>query len=626
MCGICGFAGPGDAAVLAAMNRRMAHRGPDGQGSFHHPESRLFLAHNRLAIVDLTGGAQPMATADRELTVTFNGEIYNHAQLRRQLEDKGHRFRTDHCDTEVLLHGYREWGEELPERLNGMWAFALHDRAARRLFLSRDRFGKKPLFYAALPGLFAFASELSGLMEHPGVPADISPLALKKYFAYGFIPAPHSLYAAVRKLPGGHTLTLDLTDLAAAPRIRCAWSFCVEPVQTLPKNPEAHWGEAIRDTLERSVVRRLMSDVPLGVFLSGGIDSTAVTALAARHVPGLRTFSVGFEEASFDESAHSRRAAALYQTNHHQNTLSLTTALSLLPELAARLDEPLGDSSLLPTYLLCRDTRAHVTVALGGDGADELFAGYAPFKALRTAEAYAALCPRPVHRALRMLAARLPVNHGYMSAGYKVRRFLLGLDGPKPLWNPLWLGPASPEELEGLFAGPSDPEEIYQEAITTWEGCPSRDLVDKTLEFYTRLYLQDGILVKVDRASMLNSLEVRAPFLDIEMVDLARSIPHAWKFRRGQGKYILKKALEPLVPKDILYRSKQGFGAPIGLWFRQGSLTLSGQDALPGLDPGFIAAKALEHRQGRADHRLLLWNLWILARHRGRSTAACSAS
>lgn len=620
MCGICGFAGSGDATDLEAMNRRMAHRGPDGQGTYHHAQSRLFMAHNRLAIVDLASGAQPMATTDGALTVTFNGEIYNHADLRRELEGQGHRFQTDHCDTEVLLHGYREWGSGLPGRLNGMWAFALHDKADNLLFLSRDRFGKKPLFTAARPGLFAFASELTGLMEHRAIPTDISRVALKKYFAYGFIPAPHSLYQAVRKLPAGHNLTVNLADLT--PRLTRYWSFCVEPDPVVPKNPEAYWSEAIRDTLERAVVRRLMSDVPLGVFLSGGIDSTSVTAMAARHVQGLKTFSIGFEEASFDESVHSLRAAALYGTDHHQNTLSLTTALSLLPELVARLDEPMGDNSLLPTYLLCRDTRAHVTVALGGDGADELFAGYAPFKALRAAEAYAALCPRPVHRALCMVAARMPVSHAYMSLGFKVNRFLNAFDGPKPSWNPRWLGPASPEELTELFAEPIDPEEVFEEAITAWEECPSRELTDKTLEFYTRFYLQDDILVKVDRASMLNSLEVRAPYLDIEMVDLARRIPHAFKLRNGQGKYILKKALEPILPKDILYRSKQGFGAPVGLWFQQGKLTLSGTETLPGLDARYIAAKVQEHRHGKADHRLLLWNLWVLGRHQGRSTPA----
>ena len=613
MCGICGFAGAGDEAVLAAMMARMAHRGPDGSGTYHHPGQGLHFGHLRLAIVDLASGAQPMATTDKRLTVTFNGEIYNHAELRRELEAKGHRFLTGHCDTEVLLHGYREWGAAIQDRLNGMWAFAVHDAEKGEVFLSRDRFGKKPLYYHVRPGFFAFASELAALSRHPQVPDTQDELSLRKYFAYGFIPAPNSLYAGVRKLPGGCSMLVSLRDFSS--RIDRYWTYRVEPMDTLPRDPEAAWGEEIRDILDRAVRRRLMSDVPLGVFLSGGIDSSAITALAARHVNSLRTFSVGFSEASFDESAYSQRAAKLFGTRHHQDSLSLTKALDILPDLTARLDEPMGDSSLLPTYLLSRETRKHVTVALGGDGADELFAGYDPFKALAAAERYADLCPRPVHQALRMLAARLPVGHSNMHFSFKANRFLTGLSYSKKLWNPVWLGPANPAMLAELFTAPCDPEEVYSEAIQAWDDAPSANMVDKTLEFYAKLYLQDDILVKVDRASMLNSLEVRAPFLDIELVDLARRIPHGFKFRRGQGKYILKKALEPLLPRDILYRKKKGFGAPIGKWFQEGLLRVKGA-ALPRcMDSGFAAQLEDEHRSGKADHRLALWNLWVLGRH-----------
>ncbi|MFZ5426620.1 MAG: asparagine synthase (glutamine-hydrolyzing) [Thermodesulfobacteriota bacterium] len=613
MCGICGFAGPGGEGGLAAMNALLAHRGPDGQGTYHHPAQGLRFGHRRLAIVDLASGSQPMRTVDGGLCVTFNGEIYNHADLRRELEARGHRFQTSHCDTEVLLHGWREWGEDLPGRLSGMWAFALHDVERGAVFLSRDRFGKKPLYYHLRPGFFAFSSELSSLAAHPQTPSGTDPLALAKYFAYGFIPAPLSLRQGVRKLPGGCNLLVDIKDFTA--RLGRYWSFAIEPFETLPADPEKEWGGQLRELVEKAVKRRLMSDVPLGVFLSGGIDSSAVTAFASRHARGLRTFSVGFTESSFDESAYSLHAARLFGTKHTQDTLSLDKALDILPSIAARLDEPMGDSSLLPTFLLCRETRKHVTVALGGDGADELFAGYDPFKALRAAEAYARLCPRPVHEALRMLAARLPVGHSNMHFSFKVNRFLSGLSYPRPLWNPVWLGPAEPRLLSELLGREVDPEEIYSEAIEAWEDTPSRDLVDKTLEFYTRFYLQDAILTKVDRASMMNSLEVRAPFLDTDVAELARRIPHAYKFRNGTGKYILKKALEPVLPADILHRRKKGFGAPVGLWFKEGRLSLSG-GALPGgVDQDAVARLAREHREGKADHRLALWNLWILERH-----------
>lgn len=284
-----------------------------------------------------------------------------------------------------------------------------------------------------------------------------------------------------------------------------------------------------------------------------------------------------------------------------------------MPDIAARLDEPMGDSSLIPTALLCRETRRHVTVALGGDGADELFAGYDPFRAIAAAEGYARLVPKPVHRAICLLAARLPVGHGYMGAGFRINRFLRGLSQPPRLWNPTWLGPLAPDEIAAFFQEPVDPEDLYSEAIDTFEACPSQSLVDKTMEFYTRLYLQDDILVKTDRAGMMHSLEVRAPFLDIELVDFVRTIPHRYKLRHGTTKYILKKALEPILPKDIIYRRKQGFAMPVGRWLADGALSPGRPAPLEaGLDPTFAEERLAAHRRGLADNRLFLWNLWLV--------------
>jgi asparagine synthase (glutamine-hydrolysing) len=360
-----------------------------------------------------------MATADGELTLIFNGEIYNHAALRAELKSRGHQFQTDHSDSEVLLHGYREWGADMPRRLNGMWAFAIHDPRNETLFCSRDRFGKKPFFYAATGKSFVFASELTAVTEHPGVSRTLSRRALQKYYAYGYIPAPLSIYEQVRKLPGGCSLTLNTRTLQF--EIDRYWDLVLEPFDTIPKNPEAEWGEQIRHLLDAAVQRRLMSDVPLGVFLSGGIDSSAVTALAAKHLPRgqLKTFSVGFDEKSFDESQYARQVAELYGTDHHTETLSLGQAHTLLDECLAKLDEPLGDGSLLPTYLLNRFTRKHVTVALGGDGGDELFAGYDPFQALQRAQLYQSLIPQPIHAGIRALFDRLPVSHANMSLGFQ---------------------------------------------------------------------------------------------------------------------------------------------------------------------------------------------------------------
>jgi asparagine synthase (glutamine-hydrolysing) len=384
-----------------------------------------------------------------------------------------------------------------------------------------------------------------------------------------------------------------------------------------------------------------MSDVPLGVFLSGGIDSSSIAALAAKHVPAgqLNTFSIGFNEASFDESAWARLMAERLGTRHHHETLDLDKSVALLPEIISRLDEPLGDGSLLPTYLLSRFTRQHVTVALGGDGGDELFAGYDPFRALRAAERYSKAVPRPVHTAIRLLAARLPVSHANISFDFKVKRFLSGLSYPPPLWNPVWMsaiepremaeafeefGPEEKHRIDGAnvatrrFRKPADAEEIYSEAIEAWDRCSQPGIVDRSLQFWTNLYLQDGILAKVDRASMLCSLEARSPFLDIEVVDLARRIPWQLKLRGGETKWILKRALEPLLPREVIYRKKKGFGMPIGRWLRERRFDFDHSAAPAPLDRDFAQRKRDAHMKGRADERLFLWCYWLLTQWRKR--------
>jgi len=612
MCGIAGFVGRGGKDDLVAMTRALARRGPDAQGLWCDTDRAIYLGHRRLSIIDLSGGAQPMWTLDGELGVVFNGEIYNHLELRATLVGLGHRFTTDHSDTEVLLHGYRQWGLDLPNRLNGMWAFALYDKRNQTLLLSRDRFGKKPLFYSRQRGTFAFASELTALTEHKGMASNISARSLKKYFAYGFIPAPSSVFESIHKLPGGSNLLLRLADMEYS--ITKYWTFRIEPFERIPADPEQEWGEELRCLLKNAVKRRLMSDVPLGVFLSGGIDSSSVAAFATvLSSQRIKSFSIAFTEASFDESAYSSRVASLLNTEHHVKTFSLAEASTLLPEISRRLDEPMGDSSLLPTFLLCRETRREVTVAVGGDGADELFAGYDPFRALRLARLYSRIVPQTLHQSIALLAARLPTSYQNMSIDFRIKRTLRGLNHEQRLWNAVWLGPLSPTELTDLFQEPVDIEDLYSEAIECWDANPHGQLVDKTLEFYTKLYLQDAILVKVDRASMMNSLEVRSPYLDIDLVDFVRRIPHSYKYRRGRTKYILKRALEPLLPKEILHRPKKGFGIPIAGWFKDGHLAFDhGLPSLNGLSPSFLASRLREQQSGTHDHRLYLWNHWLL--------------
>lgn len=621
MCGIAGFAGTGSIADLRRMNAAQASRGPDAENVYHDAERSVFLGHLRLAIIDIEGGTQPMWTVDGGVGIVFNGEIYNHRELRRQLRAMGAEFATDHSDTEVLLHAYRHWGDAFVERLNGMWAFVIYDRARRRLFASRDRFGKKPFYYTETPGLFAFASELTALAAHPAVSRIPSRTALKKYFAYGYIPAPHAYLEGVSKLPGGCSLEFDLESR----RLRTwrFWDFRLEPTASQPADAESAWGEELRELLAAAVRRRLIADVPIGTFLSGGIDSSAVSALAAREVGNgqLQTFSIGFDDATFDESAYAREVAGLIGSVHHHRVFTESDAREALPAIVARLDEPMGDSSLLPTSFLCKHARQHVTVALGGDGADELFAGYDPFLALRWAESYQRLMPRPVHRAIALLANTLPVSHANMSLDFRLKRTLRGLDYAPALWCPVWMAPLAPRDISDLMNEPVDVEELYSEAIEAWDRCGPGDLASHVLEFYTKFYLQDDILTKVDRASMAHSLEVRAPFLDIELVDFVRKLPVEWKLRGGRTKALLKSALAPLLPANILHRSKKGFGVPVGSWFRSGALEMPKR--LPaGLDLRFLGQKAQAHRDGKSDERAFLWNAYLLGEGALRTQAS----
>jgi len=610
MCGIAGFTGDGDSAVLHRMIGMLEHRGPDGEGTWIDRNSRVFFGHRRLSILDIAAGTQPMTTLDDQLVVTFNGELYNHAELRTELESLGHRFKTDHSDTEVLLYGYREWGPSLLEKLNGMWSFAIFDRLKSELFLSRDRFGKKPLFYYSDDRRFAFASELTALSLHPSVPKDVDPEALQKFFAYGFIPAPRTLLSRVKKLPAGHWMKVHLQEMRC--EIRQFWEFELDPFETIPENPERVWGEELVQRLDEAVRCRLQADVPVGVFLSGGIDSTTIATLAAKHHPSIETFSIGFEEKSFDEREFARFAAETAKTRHHEEILSPERFLNWALATAGKLDEVMGDSSILPTALVSKLARQHVTVALSGDGSDELFAGYDPFRALQPARLYTAIAAGKVNRAVRSLAERLPVSHANLSLDFKLKRMLRGLSYPEQCWLPAWMGPLDPQEIGQLFGSKPDPEELYAEAISAWNHPSAENDVDRTMQFYVRLYLQDDILVKTDRASMMHGLEARCPFLDINVVDFARRIPAAYKLRGGITKYILKEAVRGLIPDRVIDRAKKGFGIPIGTWFKNGDLTLNSFTASKELNWSWINHRLAEHRAGRRDDRGMLWCAWLL--------------
>jgi asparagine synthase (glutamine-hydrolysing) len=609
MCGIAGFVGRGDRGHLIAMTRALEHRGPDGEGIYEDQSAHVFLGHRRLAIIDLAGGYQPMPNEDHTILVIFNGEIYNHATLRKELISRGHKFRTDHSDTEVLVHGYEEWGEDLPRRLNGMFAFAIYDKPHRRLFLARDRFGEKPLYYLMRPGLFAFASETTAMLKHPLVSHSLDIRSVQKFFAHGYLPAPNALYEHCRKLPGGCHLSYDIAR--GTPAIKRYWRFHIEPDERLTEADDDRLADELRALLTQAVERRLMSDVPLGLFLSGGIDSASVLA-AATDLQGpdsVQTFTVGFTEPSFDESSHARSTAQMLGSRHHDEILDLSKARELIPTVLKKIDEPLGDASLLPTYLLSMFTRKFVKVALSGDGGDELFAGYDPFKALAPARIYERIVPSKIHLLLRRLIEAIPMSTANMSFDFKIRRTLIGLSHSQPLWNSIWLAPLEPRDIHDIFENPLPAEELYEEVLAQWQSSDAKDLVDRTLEFYTNFYLQDDILMKVDRAAMMNSLETRAIFLDNDLVEFCRRLPHRFKIRRGRRKYLLRLALRGLVPNRVLARPKKGFGIPLAKWLRT-TPSIPPLAPMDGVRMERVADRWTQHQAGKTDQRLFLWS-WL---------------
>jgi asparagine synthase (glutamine-hydrolysing) len=612
MCGLAGFSGPRDQRVLAAMARRLQHRGPDGAGFHVCPVNPVSLAHQRLAVTDIAGGLQPMWNEDKSICVIFNGEIYNHPELRVELAKLGHRFESSHSDTEVLVHGYEAWGDELPEHLNGMFAFCVYDRPRRRLFWARDRFGKKPLYYTRFGDQLVFASELKALMEHPGVCLAIDPLALKKYFGYGFIPAPYSLYRGILKLPGGHRMSFDLgTHRLEVSRF---WEFRVRKDPLLARQPEDVLAEELRSRLTAAVRRRLVADVPVGVFLSGGIDSATVLACATaiRGEGQVRSFSIGFSEREFDESVLASEVAQHFHSIHASEMLGIESAREVAGQVLGMLDEPMGDSSILPTFLLSRFARKSVTVALGGDGGDELLAGYAPFRALAAARAYCKFLPPALRRYIKGQVDRLPVSENYLSPDFKLKRTLQGLQHSQSIWNPAWLAPLEAAEIAELMNAPADVEEIYGDAIMAWEQSDAEDMVGRSIEFYGRFYLQDSVLAKVDRASMMVGLEVRTPFLDNAVVDFLSAMPTGYKLRGGMSKVLLKRAMRGILADPVLKRPKKGFGIPLTSWLKSWPQP---DTMVPDCAPEFPARMLSEHRAGKRDNRLFLWCWMVLQRH-----------
>ncbi len=599
MCGICGIAqahGAVDPDRLARMSATLLHRGPDSEGA--HLDGPVGIAARRLAIIDLTGGSQPIAGEDGTVVVVQNGEIYNYRELMDELRRAGHTFRT-HCDTEVLVHGFEEWGDRLWERLRGMFAVAVWDARGRRLVLARDRFGIKPLYYRLAGGELSFASELDAL-DHGDIDLD----AVEAFLAFNSIPAPLSIFSDIRKLLPGHTLTWQDGSLQTARYARTG------PLPARHGEDEAELVEECRARLRDSVRAHLVSDVPVGVLLSGGVDSGALAALAAEESSeAVRTFSIGFEESSFDELPGARAVAARYGTIHRELVLRPDAAL-LLPALADAFDEPFADSSALPTYLVSQLAAADVKVALSGEGSDELFGGYYTYVADLLAERVG-----PIAALARPLAERLPTSTSRVSFDYKAKRFTAAAHLP-PLerhhgWKEIF-SPALRAELTGRCSA-FDPLESYRARFAETEG---HELLTRLQDVDFGLYLVDDLLTKTDRASMAWSLEARVPFMDTVVANFAFSLPARHKVRGFSKKRLLRQAVEPLLPGEVVHGRKRGFSIPAAAWLR-GGLEPFARETLSAetlrrqgfFRPDVVARVLDEHVEGRRDNSRRLWGL-----------------
>jgi len=622
MCGIAGFLTdrviPDARRTLQRMTRSLRHRGPDDEGAYLDDFSALGVC--RLSIIDLETGHQPIANEDGTIWVVHNGEIYNFQALRDQLECRGHRFRTQ-SDTEVIVHAYEEYGEDCASALDGMFAFAIWDVRQRTLLLARDRMGEKPLYYHAGSNAFVFGSELRALLEHPAVPRALSLSSLHRYLSFEYVPAPHSILEGIHKLPPGHQLTMSP---GGKPRVVQYWDLAFAPDESL--GPD-EWATSLRQELERSVRRQLASDVPLGVFLSGGVDSSAIAAIATK-VGGraIKTFSLGFAEASYDERRFARIVSRHCGTDHTEVEFSPKDAIRLLDRAGDLLDEPLVDGSFLPLVQLSQAARQAVGVVLSGDGGDELFCGYPTFLAERGVQ-WARRWPRWLQRAAERGVARLSPSARYGSAKFLLKQFVRGLPFPRAERTQLLLGGLTALERSALLApGPSSVDvEPYEDLATIADVTRTYSPIDQLIYQHCKFYLAGQNLVAVDRASMACGLEVRAPFLDRPVVELVSRIPSQLKVAGWQTKAILKRALRGLIPDPILARRKQGFGVPIGQWLR-GPLRdalaerlASVRVARVGLfNPETVTRLMAEHLGGTGDHWKVLWALLIFDAWRER--------
>ncbi|WP_072622850.1 asparagine synthase (glutamine-hydrolyzing) [Spirulina major] len=627
MCGICGVVyeerdRPVSGKLIEAMANQILHRGPDQGG--YYVRGPVGLGSRRLSIIDLDHGQQPIHNEDRSVWVVFNGELYNYRELTQALTHRGHKFYTA-TDTEVLVHAYEEFGDEFLEHLNGMFAFALWDERQQRLVIGRDRIGIKPLYYALHDNALIFGSELKTILTYPGFPRSVDLVSLNEYLSFEYVPTPRSLFQGIAKLPPGHALSYQDGQL----KLWQYWDINLARSENIKPKPTAEYAAELLDVLRESVRKEMVSDVPVGVLLSGGVDSSAIAALMAELSPNpVKSFSIRFDDPSFDESSYARQVAHHLQTEHYELTLTPQLTQDLVPKLGHILDEPLGDSSIIPTFLLSQFTRHHVKVALGGDGGDELFAGYSTLQAHRLVEYYERLLPSPIrHRLIPWCVDRLPVSFDNISFDFKVRRFIAGRGIPVLMRHHQWLGSFAVAQKRQLLQPWTQLQEkdTYQVAFEHQQRSQAQDAINQLLYCDMKLYLEGNILPKVDRASMANSLEVRVPLLNHTLVDYVAQMPHGLKLKGLTTKYILRQSLRHHLPPAILRRGKKGFNMPVAKWLVGPLRPLVEEMLSPArlrdagfFDPDYVQRLWQEHCQGQRDHRKLLWTLLMFELWRDR--------
>src|SRR3989338_459018 len=600
MCGLAGFLGQGNREILGKMTSAVKHRGPDDEGFYNF--ENLYLGHRRLSIIDLSLGHQPLSNEDKTVWIIFNGEIYNFLELRKGLEKKGHKFKTQ-TDTEVIVHLYEEEGESFLNKLNGMFALALWDQKEKKIILARDRLGQKPLYYSLVNNTLVFGSELKVLLEHPLIKREIDLDELNKYLIYEYAPAPKTIIKGVKKLEPGQFLIFENNQI----------KFCQL------ENTKNYLIE-FENLLEDSVKKRLIADVPLGVFLSGGLDSSTIAYFAQKNSSAkIKTFSIGFTDKSFDESIHAKEVAKFLKTEHYHQTFTPNDLLSLIDDVSEINDEPFADASVIPTSLLSKFTRERVKVALAGDGGDELLAGYPPFQDLKFVKLFRKF-PQLLRKIIQGMVDYLPVSFNNFSFDFRVKRILSGYDFSPEIQNQIWLGSFLPKENQKLFSKETVSQIDFNESFLITqkliEEVKKEPLENRLIYLYLKQYLADDILVKADRASMFASLEVRAPFLDYRLVEFINSLPYHLKLKGFKTKYILKRLMKNKLPENIINRPKKGFGLPIAKWLtnelKDFAFDLLSEKKIKeqGIFNYSEIKKLLdEHVNKKADHRKKIWTL-----------------